>query len=88
MRLDPWQTVDHRRNNTWMLSTALAWGPKTVRFIALWDGEGGDGPGGTEHMYRTVQDHAGQVYHLDTTNSGNGAPRSPALNKDALAQGS
>jgi tetratricopeptide (TPR) repeat protein len=58
----------YERNNKWMLYTALAWGSKTVRFIALWDGKGGDGPGGTEHMYRTVQDHAGQVYHLDTTN--------------------
>jgi tetratricopeptide (TPR) repeat protein len=60
--IDPYE-----RNNMWMLYTALAWGSKNVRFVALWDGKGGDDPGGTEHMYRTVQEHAGQVYQLDTT---------------------
>lgn len=61
-RIDPYE-----RNNSWMLYTALAWGAKKVRFVALWDGKGGDDRGGTEHMFRTVQEHAGQVYHLDTT---------------------
>ena len=57
----------YERNNKWMLYTALVWGSNNVRFIALWDGKGGDDTGGTEHMFRTVQEHAGQVYHLDTT---------------------
>jgi len=60
--IDPYE-----RNNRWMLYTALAWGAKKVRFVALWDGKGGDDRGGTKHMFRTVQEHAGQVYHLDTT---------------------
>ena len=56
-RLGPEPTgVDpYERNNKWMLYTALAWDSKTVRFIALWDGKGGDG---LERMDRTVQDHA------------------------------
>ncbi|MGD9511841.1 MAG: tetratricopeptide repeat-containing protein [Geminicoccaceae bacterium] len=42
---DIWQ-----RNNLWMLHNALALGRDKVTLIALWDGEKGDGPGGTEHM--------------------------------------
>ena len=42
---DIWQ-----RNNLWMLHNALAQGRDKVTLVALWDGEKGDGPGGTEHM--------------------------------------
>ena len=35
------------RCNLWLLYTALAYGPEKVRFVCLWDGGGGDGPGGT-----------------------------------------
>jgi tetratricopeptide (TPR) repeat protein len=55
------------RNNLWQLYTALAWDPDKVRFICLWNRKGGDGAGGTEHMYNTVQKHSGRVYVLDTT---------------------
>ncbi|HEY7554587.1 MAG TPA: TRAFs-binding domain-containing protein [Candidatus Binatia bacterium] len=55
------------RTNIWQLYTALAWGPEKVRFVCLWNRKGGDGPGGTEHMYETVQKYAGRVYVLDTT---------------------
>ena len=41
-------------------------GPDKVRFICLWNRKGGDGPGGTEHMYETVQKYSGRVYVLDT----------------------
>jgi tetratricopeptide (TPR) repeat protein len=54
------------RNNLWQLYSALAWGPEKVRFVCLWNRKGGDGPGGTEHMYETVKKHAGLVYVLDT----------------------
>lgn len=54
------------RNNLWQLHTALAHGPDKVRFVALWNGEGGSGPGGTEHMVETVKQHAGRVSILDT----------------------
>jgi hypothetical protein len=55
------------RVNQWQLYTALAWGPEKVRFICLWNRKGGDGPGGTEHMYETVQGYSGRVYLIDTT---------------------
>ena len=43
------------RCNTWMLARALAMGAHKVRFICVWNGEGGDGPGGTAHMREVVQ---------------------------------
>ena len=48
--------------------TALSMGPKKVRFICLWDGQGGDGPGGTKHMYEEVKKQSGQAYIIDTNN--------------------
>lgn len=55
------------RNNKWQLYSALAWGPDKVHFICLWNGKGGDGPGGTKHMIDEVQKRSGRVYILDTT---------------------
>ena len=54
------------RCNLWLLYTALAWGVDKVRFLCLWNGAGGDGPGGTEHMYREVKRRTGRVTWLDT----------------------
>jgi hypothetical protein len=51
-----------QRNNMWMLFNALDEGcdPKTgdpnIALIALWDGEGGDGPGGTGDLVNKVED--------------------------------
>jgi hypothetical protein len=56
----------YSRDNLWQLHTALSWGPDKVRFVCLWNRKGGDGPGGTEHMYETVQKYSGRVYVLDT----------------------
>ncbi|MGH8582842.1 MAG: tetratricopeptide repeat-containing protein [Gammaproteobacteria bacterium] len=54
------------RCNLWLLYTALAHGPEKVRLVCLWDGGGGDGPGGTQHMVREVKQRTGQVVWLDT----------------------
>lgn len=54
------------RANLWMLYTALAYGPDSVRFVCLWNRQEGDGPGGTMDMYQTVSRHSGQVHVLDT----------------------
>jgi tetratricopeptide (TPR) repeat protein len=54
------------RCNLWLLYTALASGVDKVRFICLWDGGGGDGPGGTAHMYREVERRTGRVTWIDT----------------------
>jgi hypothetical protein len=55
------------RLNLWQLYTSLAWGPEKVRFVCLWNRSGGDGPGGTQHMFETVQKYSGRVYVIDTT---------------------
>ena len=54
------------RCNLWLLYTALAWGIDKLRFVCLWDGGGGDGPGGTAHMYKEVRRRTGRVSWLDT----------------------
>jgi hypothetical protein len=56
------------RCNLWLLSTALAWGVDKVRFICLWNGGGGDGPGGTAHMYNEVKRRTGRVIWIDSRN--------------------
>ena len=57
----------YERNNQWMLCNAQAWGPEKVHFICLWNGQSGDGPGGTKHMYETVKQDLGNAHWLDTT---------------------
>jgi len=55
------------RNNRWALYSALIYGIDRVRLIALWNGKGGDGPGGTGHMVAEVRRLGGIAEHLDTT---------------------
>jgi tetratricopeptide (TPR) repeat protein len=54
------------RCNLWLLYSALVHGVKKVNLIALWNGAGGDGPGGTAHMVAEVKRLTGRVTHLDT----------------------
>ncbi len=56
----------YERCNLWLLYTALAWGVDKVRFVCLWNGGGGDGPGGTAHMYNEVKRRTGRVTWIDT----------------------
>jgi hypothetical protein len=49
------------RCNLWELYTALAFGPERVRFITVWDGQQGDGPGGTSDMVDQVRQRFGHV---------------------------
>jgi tetratricopeptide (TPR) repeat protein len=56
----------YERNNCWMLYNAQAYGPEKVNFITLWNGQSGDGPGGTKHMYETVQKALGHAHWIDT----------------------
>ena len=60
-QIDPFE-----RCNLWLLYSALAQGIDRVRFICLWNGGGGDGPGGTAHMVSEVKRRTGQVTWLDT----------------------
>jgi tetratricopeptide (TPR) repeat protein len=54
------------RCNLWLLYTALAYGIDKVWFICVWNGGGGDGPGGTAHMYQEVKRRTGQVLWIDS----------------------
>jgi hypothetical protein len=38
-----------------MLYTALSQGLRKISFVTLWDGEPGDGPGGTQNMVELVR---------------------------------
>jgi hypothetical protein len=60
-REDPYE-----RNNRWMQDAAIRFGPDKVDFICLWNGEGGDGPGGTKHMMEEVRQRGGHTHWLDT----------------------
>ena len=57
----------YERNNRWMLDSALRFGGEKVDFVCLWDGEGGDGAGGTRDMMDRVRNRGGRTRWLDTT---------------------
>jgi hypothetical protein len=54
------------RANRWLLETALADGADRLRCICLWNGGGGDGPGGTRHLVDAVRASGGEVQWIDT----------------------
>ncbi|MFN0119245.1 MAG: tetratricopeptide repeat-containing protein [Blastocatellia bacterium] len=63
----PARANPYERNNVWMMYSAQARGPEKVHFICLWNGQSGDGPGGTRHMYETVKASLGYAHWIDTT---------------------
>ena len=56
----------YERCNIWLLASAMAYDPEKLVFICLWDGGGGEGPGGTAHMVAEVKKQHGKVVWLDT----------------------
>jgi tetratricopeptide (TPR) repeat protein len=50
----------HDRCNRWILYTALSQGLLRTSFITLWNGEPGDGPGGTRNMVELVRKLTGR----------------------------
>jgi hypothetical protein len=52
--------------NLWMLKEALTRGGSHASLIALWDGDKGDGRGGTEQMVRIAKENGMGVKILDT----------------------
>ena len=58
----------YERCNLWMLRDALALSGSRVRFICLWNGDRGDGRGGTEHMMRCIQQAGGEFIWIDSRN--------------------
>ena len=66
--LGPPGTADdpYERNNQWMLKMAARFGAERMAFICLWNGEGGDGPGGTKHLMDEASSKTPRIYWLDT----------------------
>ena len=60
-KYDIWQ-----RNNLWLLSHALSKNAHHMTLIALWDGEAGDGPGGTEDMVNLAKERGARMVQLNT----------------------
>jgi len=56
----------YERTNLWMLDEARRVAGATLVFLCVWNGEGGDGPGGTEHLMDTVRTSGGDVRWIDT----------------------
>jgi len=56
----------YERDNLWMLEAATRFGAGKVDFICLWNGQQGDGPGGTRHLMKEVERRAGRAHWLDT----------------------
>jgi tetratricopeptide (TPR) repeat protein len=50
----------HDRCNRWILYSALSMGLRKTYFVTLWNGEPGDGPGGTQHMVELVRKLTGR----------------------------
>jgi hypothetical protein len=55
----------YERTNLWMLDIARRLGGHDIVFLCVWDGKGGDGPGGTAHMVDTVKAAGGTVDCID-----------------------
>jgi hypothetical protein len=54
------------RSNSWMLHHAMQNGGGHMNLLSLWNGEAGDGAGGTSHMIGTVKKMGGKVSIIDT----------------------
>lgn len=54
------------RCNGWLLESALGHGTQKLRLVLLWNGEGGDGPGGTRDMMARAEGLGAPVYWVDT----------------------
>lgn len=53
------------QTNLWMLDKALENGGENMSLIALWDGEKGDGSGGTEHMIKIAKSKRARINIID-----------------------
>jgi hypothetical protein len=51
--------------NAWMLERAVDAGQLHCTLIALWNGKGGDGKGGTEHMIQMAKEKCAHVIIID-----------------------
>jgi hypothetical protein len=54
------------RNNQWMLASAARFGGDKLAFVSLWNGQGGDGPGGAQHLMEEARRRTSRIYWLNT----------------------
>jgi len=54
-----------KRNNIWEFNSAMVNGGANMSLIALWDGKGGDGAGGTEDMVNVAKANGAKTYIID-----------------------
>jgi hypothetical protein len=66
----PGEGTAHERNNTRMLDAASRFGAGKLELIALWDGQEGDGPGGTSHLVAQVRRIGGRLRWIDPLQPG------------------
>jgi hypothetical protein len=57
----------YEHNNQWMLEQAARFGGEKIAFISLWNGQGGDGPGGARHFMDEARRKTTRICWLDTT---------------------
>ncbi|MFS8980793.1 hypothetical protein PO002_41385 [Cupriavidus necator] len=55
----------YERTNLWMLAEAKRLAGGLIVFLCVWDGQGGDGPGGTKHMVEAVEESGGKFQWID-----------------------
>ena len=56
----------YERNNRWMLDSAARFGDEKIALICLWNGQGGDGPGGARHFMDEARRKTTRIHWLDT----------------------
>ena len=63
---DPGRSNAFERTNEGMLERSLTWGADRLQFVALWDGRGGDGAGGTAAMVEAVRRRTNAIHVIET----------------------
>jgi len=56
----------YERNNRWMLDSAARFGADKIVLICLWNGQGGDAPGGTQQFMHEASRRTKRIFWLDT----------------------
>jgi len=54
------------RNNRWLLRSGLSLGGDKLRLLVLWDGDVGDGRGGTHHLISMATEAGAACSHIDS----------------------
>ena len=50
------------RHSRWLLERSLVWGADKLSLVALWDGQPGDGSGGTADVVAAVEHYTDRIH--------------------------